>query len=364
MLLCGAVGCDEPMAEPTPSSEAAPRAPVRQLKWAKIPAGQFMMGAVPGDPYARADELPAHEVAVDGFWMTTTEITNAQFEEFVEATGYLTTAERPIDWEVIKQQLPPGTPEPPAEDLVPGATVFTPPQGESGFWWKFVRGANWRHPGGPETSIEGRDNEPVVQVSYDDAVAYAEWAGGRLPTEAEWEWASRGGLEGQVYAWGEEDVDTGTPKANTWQGQFPNDDTGRDGFTGVAPVARFPPNGYGLYDMAGNVWEWTRDWYRHDAYQQVVTTTQGVAQNPTGPSDSFDPEEPGIAKRVVRGGSFLCHHSYCASYRSSARMKTSPDTGLNHQGFRIVRDTAPGEGRVPRRPSGGRVEPSRDTRRP
>ena len=206
-------------------------------------------------------------------------------------------------------------------------------------WWEIVPGANWRAPQGPGSSIDGKDDYPVVHVSWDDANAYAKWAGKRLPTEAEWEWGSRGGLSDQVHAWGAERVDEGKPKANTFEGRFPDRDEGRDGFTGAAPVKRFAPNGYGLYDTPGNVWEWCADWYHHDYYAECAK--QGLLRNPEGPPSSFDPEEPTIPKRVQRGGSFLCHESYCASYRVSARMKTDPATGLSHSGFRCVRPAGP-----------------------
>lgn len=306
----------------------------------KIPAGEFMMGAVDGDPHARPDESPRHKVAVEAFWMDQTEVTNAQFRKFVEATKYVTTAERKPDWEELKKQLPEGTEKPPEEMLVAGSIVFSPPKqavplNDASMWWAFTPGADWRHPLGPGSSIEGKDEYPVVQVSWDDANAYAKWAGKRLPTEAEWEWAARGGLVDKIYAWGAEDVNEGKPKANTFEGHFPDRDDAKDGFAGIAPIKQFAPNGYGLYDMAGNVWEWCSDWYRNDYY--ATCAKQDISHNPTGPADSFDPEEPTISKRVQRGGSFLCHDSYCASYRASARMKTSPDTGLSHSGFRCVR---------------------------
>lgn len=304
-----------------------------------IPGGTFMMGA--DNEQARPDEYPKHRVTVDGFWMDATEVTNAQFREFVEATGYVTTAERKPDWEELKKQLPPGTPRPPEELLVASSLVFTAPAYQVQLnnvaqWWSWVQGADWRHPEGPGSSIEGKDEYPVVHVSWDDAMAYAKWAGKRLPTEAEWEWAARGGLEEKTYPWGDEHVDAGKPKANSWQGRFPDKNTLKDQYYDAAPVKSFPANGYGLYDMAGNVWEWCSDWYRHD-YYKTVSRKEGV-KNPQGPDSSFDPDEPLVPKRVQRGGSFLCHDSYCSSYRVSARMKSSQDTGLSHAGFRCVKD--------------------------
>lgn len=296
------------------------------------------------DPLARPDESPVHRVRVDGFWMDVTEVTNAQFREFVTATGYITVAERPIDWEAMKLQMPPGSPKPPDEDLMPGAVVFTPPSepvhlGDYAQWWAWIDGADWRHPEGPGSTIEGKDDHPVIHVAFEDAMAYCAWAGKRLPTEAEWEFAARGGLPRAVNVWGDEPVDAS--RANTWQGTFPHDNTEADGFAGAAPVKSFPPNGYGLYDMAGNVWEWCRDLYRQDTYavRARAVGTDGVVENPVGPARSFDPRSPYEPEvRIVRGGSFLCNDSYCASYRPSARMANSPDTGMSHTGFRCVQD--------------------------
>ena len=303
----------------------------------KIPGGDFQMGAA--DKEGRPDEYPQHTVHVDGFYMDATEVTNAQFAEFVKATGYVTTAERTPDWEELKKQLPPGTPKPADSLLVAASLVFTPPAkpialNDVSQWWLWVKGADWKHPEGPGSSIKGKEHYPVVQVSWDDAMAYAKWAGKRLPTEAEWEWAARAGLANQPYTWGNESVEKGQPKANIWQGHFPDRNTVADGFARVAPVRSFAANAYGLYDVAGNVWEWCSDWYRSDYYAQVGAKK---LMNPAGPAASYDPDEPTVPKRVVRGGSFLCHASYCASYRVSARMKTSPDTGLEHTGFRCVK---------------------------
>ena len=308
-----------------------------------IPAGSYVMGAVDNDTLARADEKPRHLVSVGEFWMDETEVTNAQFRSFVTATGYRTTAERKPVWEEMRKQLPAGTPKPPEEVLVPGSLVFRQPDRQvpldnPAYWWEWKPGASWKHPEGPGSSIEGRDNHPVVHVSWDDAAAYAKWAGKRLPSEAEWEWAARGGLGDAIFAWGNESIDEGEPRANTWQGKFPVQNAMRDRFDRAAPVRSFKPNGYGLYDISGNVWEWCQDWYRHD-YYQAVSRPEGVT-NPTGPSSSFDPDEPTVPKRVQRGGSFLCHDSYCASYRVAARMKSSPDTGLLHSGFRCVKSAA------------------------
>lgn len=301
-----------------------------------IEGGPFTMGSATHD--GRPDEYPEHTVNVDGFWMDATEVTNAQFQAFVEATGYITTAEKAPDWEALKTNLPPGTPKPDDSLLVAASLVFTSPAqvvslNDASRWWRWTEGANWRRPQGPGSTIEGKAHYPVVHISWDDANAYATWAGKRLPTEAEWEFAARGGLINKLFIWGPEAVESGRPKANTWQGQFPNQNTGWDGFKGAAPVRSFAPNGYGLYDMAGNVWEWCSDWYRPDYYEQWADE---VTRNPQGPSSGYDPDEPTVPKRVVRGGSFLCHASYCSGYRVSARMKTSPDTSLEHTGFRCV----------------------------
>ncbi|MEJ5960927.1 formylglycine-generating enzyme family protein [Pedobacter immunditicola] len=301
-----------------------------------IPGGTFSMGAT--DKEGRTDEYPAHKVELDGFWIDETEVTNAQFAAFVKATGYVTTAERKPDWEEIKKQLPPGTPKPADDVLVPAALTFNPPANpvplnNASQWWAWTPGANWKHPEGPQSNIKGKDNYPVTQVSWEDANAYARWAGKRLPTEAEWEYASRGKLKNNIYPWGNEPVESGKPKANTWQGSFPDKNTDWDRFDGLAPVRSFAPNSYGLYDMAGNVWEWVSDWYTQDYYQQVSHKT---IKNPAGPATSHDPDEPSVPKKVTRGGSFMCNDSYCKGYRVTARMKTSADTGLQNTGFRCV----------------------------
>jgi formylglycine-generating enzyme required for sulfatase activity len=292
------------------------------------------------DMRSMANERPAHRVKVDGFWIDEHPVTNAEFQKFIEATGYVTTAERKPDWEELKKQLPPGTPKPADELLVPGSLVFTPPSqavplNNLANWWNWTPGADWRHPRGPGSTIEGLENHPVVQVSWDDAVAYAKWAGKRLPTEAEWEYAARGGLEGQRYSWGNEFRPKGKHMANTFQGEFPYAAKPEDGFAATSPVGSFPPNGYGLYDMAGNVWQWTADWYRVDTFTEQAS--QGHCENPKGPDSSFDPGDPYAPKRVIKGGSFLCHVSYCESYRPSARRGTPPDTGSSHVGFRLVK---------------------------
>jgi formylglycine-generating enzyme len=302
-----------------------------------VPGGEFTMGT--DSEAGRPDERPAHRIRVDGFWMDVTEVTNAQFRAFVEATEYVTTAEKPVDVEEIMRQMPPGTPTPPKERLVPGSLVFTPTPGpvpldDVAQWWKWTPGANWRHPEGPDSGIDGKDDHPVVHVSWDDAVAYATWAGKRLPTEAEWEFAARGGLDGKPYVWGDDPPSEKKPQANIWQGRFPYKNTAADGHERTAPVRSYPANGYGLYDVAGNVWEWCGDWYQVDLYRH--RTGKGVIVNPTGPEKSFDPRQPYSPLRAQKGGSFLCSDSYCTRYRPSARHGCTPDTGMSHIGFRCV----------------------------
>jgi len=316
---------------------AGPGAVPEGMVW--IPGGEFSMGA--NDPpdmdevgmKATEDARPIHRVYVDGFFMDKTDVTNAEFAAFVKATNYITVAERTPRAEDF-----PGAPP---ESLVPGSVVFSPPGHavpltDAYQWWSEVRGASWRHPLGPESSIEGKERFPVVHVTYADALAYAQWAGKRLPTEAEWEFAARGGLTGQLFPWGDDFKLGGRWMANTHQGHFPDHDTGADAFTGLAQVAQFPPNGYGLYDVAGNVWEWVSDWYRPDYYAQLAAAG-AVARNPHGPADSFDPDEPGVQKRVHRGGSFLCTDQYCSRYMVGTRGKGDVGTGTNHLGFRCVK---------------------------
>lgn len=324
-LLLVAAGCAKAPRGVDPSR--APAAP-QGMVW--IGGGEFTMGSADDDTTAHPDEIPAHRVRVGGFWMDTTEVTNAQFRAFVEATGYVTTAERP-------PAPPPGAPAPPPGRLVAASLVFAPPGApvpldDVSRWWSFTPGAAWRHPEGPSSSLDGKDDHPVVQVSWDDAVAYAKWAGKRLPTEAEWEHAARGGLDRKRYSWGDDPV---TPKrANTFQGHFPDANANEDGYGTTSPVRAFPPNGYGLFGMAGNVWEWCADLYRPDTYRRDAA--KGVVTDPKGPDSSFDPRNPELQTRVQRGGSFLCDASYCSGFRVAARMACSPDTGLSHAGFRCV----------------------------
>jgi formylglycine-generating enzyme len=321
-----------------PNRFTAPAEAPEGMRW--IPGGEFSMGAkdptsLPDGGHETMDDArPIHRVYVDAFWMDATDVTNAQFEKFVNATQYVTVAER--------KPLAKDFPGVPAEKLVAGSIVFTPPQQAVSLtdysqWWSYVPGANWRHPQGPKSNIVGTANYPVVQIAYEDAAAYAKWAGKRLPTEAEWEFAARGGLSGKNYAWGDSMHPGGKWMANTHQGHFPDQDSAADGHAGIAPVAEFPANGYGLYDMAGNVWQWTRDLYRPDYYAQL-STSPNVTRNPQGPQTSLDPEEPGVEKRVQRGGSFLCTSQYCSRYIVGTRGKGDVNSPTSHIGFRCVKD--------------------------
>lgn len=302
-----------------------------------IRGGSFEMGG--DNEQARQDEYPKHPASVGNFWMDVTEVTNQQFQEFVDATGYLTIAERKIDIEEIRKQLPPGQSIPDDIDLDPFSLVFKTPDPNTqlmnaGQWWDMKKGASWKSPQGPESASSLDPDGPVVHVSWYDALAYAKWSGKRLPTEVEWEYAARGGRNNEIYPWGNEPVSA--EKANYWQGEFPYVNTDQDGFATTNPVTNFEANGYGLYGMSGNVWEWCIDWFHAQYYQMKVD--QSITENTTGPLNSYDPQLPGIPQKVVRGGSFLCHDSYCSGYRVAARMKSSPDTGLEHTGFRCVRD--------------------------
>jgi formylglycine-generating enzyme required for sulfatase activity len=323
-----------------------------------IPPGEFTMGT--DDAKSLPNERPAHRVRLDGFWMDATPVTNAQFRAFVDATGYVTTAERKVDWEELKKQAAPGTPKPSDDMLQPGSLVFSPPAHrvdlrDLSAWWTWTKGASWRHPRGPGSGIDGKDDLPVVQVSWDDAAAYAKWAKKELPTEAQWEYASRGGAPKSTrFWWGDEfrpKSGSGAPRwmCNTFTGEFPVKDTAEDGYAGVSPVRAFPSNGYGLFDMGGNVWNWTGDLYRVDAHALALQEmgSAGHCMNPRGPLESLNPTRavPTAVERVIKGGSFLCHVSYCESYRPTARRGTPTDTGSSHVGFRcVVNEGAPGAG--------------------
>jgi formylglycine-generating enzyme required for sulfatase activity len=302
----------------SPNHASAPRG----MAW--VPPGRFLMGS---DVPMFADARPVHPVEVSGFYMDRAPVTNAQFARFVKATGYVTVAERRPD-----PQLFPGVP---ADKLVPGSVVFTPPKAQVALddvsqWWRYVPGASWRHPEGPGSSIKGRESHPVVHVCWQDAAAYAKWAGKRLPTEAEWEYAARGGLARKPYVWGDTFRPKGLAMANTFQGSFPERNTKEDGYARTSPVGAFPANGFGLYDMAGNVWQWCADWYRPDYY------AASPRRDPRGPTKSFDPSEPGVPKKVQRGGSFLCTDQYCSRYMPGGRGKGDILTGTSNAGFRCA----------------------------
>ena len=305
-----------------------------------IPGGTFSQGAVAHDKEAMSVEKPSHDVTVDGFFMDITEVTNAQFAEFVNATGYITTAERDVDWSILKEQLPSSAIKPHDSLLQAGSLCFKKAKTQlsnlNDFtqWWQWTIGANWKHPKGKHSSIDGKQNYPVVHISHEDAMAYCKWANRRLPTEAEWEYAARGGLENTIFFWG--DAISKLPKmANSWNGTFPYENTISDGYELQAPTKSYSPNGFGLYDMAGNVWEWTSDWYNTNYYRELASSKH-LTHNPSGAEAPYDPNEPYSQKKIMKGGSFLCSASYCASYRLSSRMGTSIDTSLEHLGFRTV----------------------------
>ncbi len=305
-----------------------------------IPGGTFIQGAVTHDKMAMSHEKPSFSVSVNGFFMDINEVTNADFKKFVEATEYKTIAEREIDWEEMKKQLPAGTPRPDDSFMQPGSLLFKKTKSsvanlyDFSQWWEWKIGANWKQPNGPGSTIEGKENHPVVHMAYDDALAYCEWIGRRLPTEAEWERAARGYQQNKLFAWGD-DISVLSKMANTWEGEFPVNNTQADGFERRAAVKSYPSNDYGLYDMAGNVWEWTNDWYNTNYYKEAKHNGK-VAINPLGAEVPYNARDPYARERVIKGGSFLCSESYCASYRISARMATSLDSGQEHLGFRTV----------------------------
>ena len=306
-----------------------------------IPGGEFSMGSNVADESlcslsgVTKDAAPIHRVYVDGYYMDKTEVTNEEYEKFVKATGYITVAEQ----KPTKEEFPTAA----EEDLITGSVIFTPTPSAVNLnnflqWWSYVGGTDWKHPLGPQSSIKGKEKYPVVHITYEDAAAYAKWAGKRLPTEAEWEFAARGGKTGEIYAWGNTLKPKGKFQANIYQGHFPikDGDTGEDGFKGIAPVAQFAPNAYGLYDVAGNVWEWTNDWYSVDYYKSL--SESGItAKNPQGPDAYNDPNDPTQIKKVHRGGSFLCTDQYCTRYMVGTRGKGEIRSAANHLGFRCVK---------------------------
>lgn len=326
------VGCKKK----TNLSTGLPKVPTGMV-WVK--GKTFIQGAKSTDDYAMPREKPAHQVYVDGFFIDITEVTNRQFERFIDETNYVTVAERKIDWEEMKKQLPQGTPKPHDSILQPGSLVFNKNidavvnMANYYQWWSWKIGANWKHPEGPESSIIGKEDHPVVHIAYEDAMAYCKWSNRRLPTEAEWEAAAQGNNTDAIFTWGN-DIKTITANANTWQGVFPVKNESIDGFELIAPVKSYPPNNIGLYDMLGNVWEITSDLFNVNYYQELDISMPII--NPLGAKTSYNPSNLYQEEYVMKGGSFLCHESYCASFRISARMGVSVDSGSNHTGFRTV----------------------------
>ena len=311
--------------------------PPNGMVW--VEGKSYTKGAKIDDQYSMMREKPSHNVYVDGFFIDITEVTNKQFKKFAAETGYITIAERKIDWEEMKKSLPPGTPKPHDSILQPGSLIFNEDVKEvvgmdNYFqWWKWQIGANWRTPKGPGSSIENKENFPVVHIAYEDALAYCQWANRRLPTEAEWESAAQGNFKNAIYTWGD-NVDLLDSNANTWQGNFPVVNEGSDGFKMIAPVKSYPANSIGVYDMIGNVWEITDDLFNINYYRELDSSTE--LNNPKGASSCYNPSNPFETQHVMKGGSFLCHDSYCASYRISARMGVSIDSGSDHTGFRTI----------------------------
>ena len=299
----------------------------------------YTKGAKQNDDYAMMREKPSHEVYIDGFYIDVTEVTNNQFQKFVNETGYLTIAEREIDWGEMKKSLPAGTPKPHDSILQPGSLIFNDKlkkvddMNNYFQWWRWQTGANWRSPKGPGSNIENKGNYPVVHIAYEDAKAYCEWANRRLPTEAEWESAAQGNYKNAVFPWGD-DLKLLNSNANTWQGKFPVKNESIDGYEMIAPVKSFPANSIGIFDMVGNVWEITDDLFNVNYYSEISTETE--LKNLKGASSCYNPSNPYEIQYVMKGGSFLCHDSYCASYRISARMGVSVGSGSDHTGFRTV----------------------------
>ena len=304
-----------------------------------IPGGSFYQGALVNDTLALLHEKPRHLVHIDGFYMDISPVTNKEFKSFVKETGYITTAERDVNWGELARQLPPGTEKPHDSLLKAGSLIFSktkkPITDFSDFsqWWKWKIGANWKKPRG-DNDISGKDNYPVVHISYEDALSYCKWADKRLPTEAEWEYAARANRDDAIYYWGN-DHDSLKYKANTWEGQFPFENSKIDGYENLAPIKSFPANDFGLYGMSGNVWEWTSDWYNVNYYKDLLED-KAACHNPKGATHAFNPNNIYAQEKVIKGGSFLCNINYCISYRISAKMSSTPDTSLEHLGFRAV----------------------------
>lgn len=339
LTLC-VTSCKTDHKEATASLETPVKAP-EGMVW--IPSKTFVQGAKDTDNYAMPSEKPGHTVTTSGFYIDITEVTNKDFQKFVDATKYITVAEREIDWEEMKKQLPAGAQKPHDSILQPGSLIFNRNvkavvnMENYTQWWTWKTGANWRHPQGPNSNIDGKENHPVVHVAYEDALAYCKWANRRLPSEAQWEAAAQGNNTNNLFTWGN-DMSKLNTNANTWQGVFPTNNESIDGFQFIAPVKSYPPNNIGLYDMAGNVWEMTSDLYNVTYYNQLDPSK--IITNPTGAKTAYNPNNPYQDEYVIKGGSFLCHASYCASFRISARMGVTPDSGSDHVGFRTVATNA------------------------
>ena len=329
--------CKKEKAKPTVIKEASETKTPEGMIWVK--GKTFLQGAKDTDKYAMPREIPAHIVTVDGFYIDITEVTNKQFKMFVDATQYITIAERKIDWEEIKKQLPEGTIKPHDSILQPGSLIFNKKvnavvnMNNYQQWWIWKIGANWKHPEGPNSSIEEKDNFPVVHIAHEDALAYCKWANRRLPTEAEWESAAQGNNENTIYTWGN-NLELLDINANTWQGTFPVKNESIDGFELIAAVKSYPPSSIGVYDLLGNVWEITSDLFNVNYYKEIDTSE--IIINPKGAKKSYSPSNPYQIEHVMKGGSFLCHASYCASFRISAKMGVATDSGSDHMGFRTI----------------------------
>lgn len=328
------LGCEN---APNKEVKAPPVEVPKGMVW--VPSKTFTKGAKEGDQMAMKAEKPSHQVQVDGFFIDATEVTNKDFAIFVEETGYTTLAEKPIDWDEMKKELPPGTPKPHDSLLQAGSLIFNrnalEVENKSDYhqWWEWKIGANWKHPEGPDSSIEGKEDYPVVHIAYEDALAYCEWANRRLPTEAEWESAALGNQKEAIFPWGNE-IEQLNENANTWQGVFPTQLETEDGHDYVAPTKSYPPNSIELYDMMGNVWEITQDYFNVNYYASLDPNR--IHTNPKGADRPFNPNNPNEVERIIKGGSFLCHGSYCASFRISARMGNTEKSSSEHVGFRTV----------------------------
>ena len=355
LLLFAFVACDNDKKEqqnrekPVETEKKKQQLIIEKLNTVTTPEGMvwvngktFTQGAKTNDQFAMMREKPAHQVSVDGFFIDITEVTNKQYKAFVDATNYVTIAERPIDWEEMKKELPEGTRKPHDSILQPGSLIFNKNakavvnMANYSQWWTWKIGANWKHPEGPNSSIKGKDNFPVVHIALEDAQAYCKWANRRLPTEAEWESAAQGKNADAIFTWGNNPKNL-NDNANTWQGVFPIKNNSEDGFSFISPVKSYPPNSIGVYDMIGNVWELTSDVFNVNYYNQLDISS--VITNPNGATQGYNPDNPYQEENVMKGGSFLCHDSYCASFRISAKMGVSKDSGSDHVGFRTVATT-------------------------